>query len=51
MEEISKVGIDLLFCLIVGFIIVQASNSANQNESLINSLTSESTRISFENLK
>ncbi|MBE9048010.1 hypothetical protein IQ255_27055 [Pleurocapsales cyanobacterium LEGE 10410] len=51
MQEVSKVGVDLLFCLIIGFLIIQASNSAQQNEELINSLSAESARISANSLK
>lgn len=45
MEEFSKVGIDLLFCLIIGFLIIQASNSAQHNEDLSNTISTEATRI------
>ena len=48
MQEINKMGIDLLFCLIVGFLIIQASNSAKQNESLSNSISIESARITAD---
>jgi len=51
MQDFSKVGIDLLFCLIIGFIIIKASNSAKQNEDLTNNLSLESARISSENIQ
>ena len=51
MQQVSKVGIDLFFCFIVGFLIIQASSSARQNEELTNSLSVESTRISVENFE
>lgn len=51
MQDFSKVGIDLLFCLIMGFIIIKASSSVNQNEELTNSLSLESIRISSENVQ
>ncbi len=38
-------GIDLLFCFIIGFLIIQASNSAKQNENLSNSISVEAARI------
>lgn len=49
MQEISKVGIDLFFCFIIGFLIVQATNSSHQNQSLTDSLSAESARISASN--
>ncbi|MEL6440213.1 MAG: hypothetical protein AAFQ80_13265 [Cyanobacteria bacterium J06621_8] len=51
MEVISKVSLDLIFCLIIGFITIQASQSASQNQEFTESLTQESVRISAENLK
>ncbi|MEM8721943.1 MAG: hypothetical protein AAGE84_22045 [Cyanobacteria bacterium P01_G01_bin.39] len=51
MQEISKVSIDLFFCLIIGFIIIQASQSASQNQELTNNLTQESSRISADRWK
>lgn len=51
MQEISKLGVDLFFCLIIGFIIIQASQSASQNQELTNSLSHESARISADNIK
>ena len=51
MQEVSKIGVDLLFCLIIGFLIIQASNSAQQNEELTNSLSIESARISADRFK
>ena len=51
MQEITKVGVDLFFCLIIGFVIVQASNSASQNQELTNTLSQESARISADNFK
>ena len=50
MQELNKIGIDLLFCFIIGFLIIQASNSANQNEELSNSISVESARISADSL-
>ena len=50
MQEISKIGIDLLFCLIVCFLIIQASNSAKHNEELSDTISTESARISAESL-
>ncbi|MGD1919488.1 MAG: hypothetical protein ACFCAD_11715 [Pleurocapsa sp.] len=50
MQELNKVGIDLLFCFIIGFLIIQASNSAQQNEDLSNIINIESARISEANL-
>ena len=46
MQELSKIGIDLLFCLLIGFLIIRASNSSKQNEELNNSLSWKSVRIS-----
>lgn len=46
MQELSKIGIDLLFCFIIGFLIIQASNSAQQNEDISNIISIESARIS-----
>lgn len=51
MQEISKVSVDLVFCLIIGFLIIQASNSASHNQELTNTLSQESTRISTDNLE
>lgn len=51
MPEISKLSIDLVFCLIIGFIIIQASQSAPQNQELTDSLSHESARISADSLK
>lgn len=48
MQEFSKIGIDLLFCLIIGFLIIKASSSVKENEELTNSLSLESARISSE---
>lgn len=49
MQELNKMSIDLLFCFIIGFLIIQASNSAGQNENLSNSISVEAARISSEN--
>lgn len=46
MQELGKIGIDLLFCFIIGFLIIQASNSAQQNEDISNIISIESARIS-----
>jgi len=51
MQDFGKVGIDLLFCLIIVFIIIKASSSVKQNEELTNSLSLESARISSENIQ
>ncbi len=51
MQEIRKATVDLFFCLIIGFLIVQASNSAPHNEELTNTLSPKSARISADNLK
>ena len=51
MQEINKVSVDLLFCFIIGFLIIQASNSAQTNEDLSNSLNIESARITADSLK
>ncbi len=45
MQGLNKIGIDLLFCFIIGFLIIQASNSAQQNEEISNLLSIESNRI------
>jgi len=50
MQEINKMGIDLLFCFIIGFLIIQASNSAKQNENLSNSISVEAARITANSL-
>ena len=50
MQELNKIGIDLLFCLIIGFLIVKASNSARQNEDISNIISIESDRISAASL-
>lgn len=50
MQELNKIAIDLLFCSIVSFLIIQASNSAKQNEELSNTISIEADRISAENL-
>ena len=46
MQEISKVAVDLFFCFVIGFLIIQASNSAQQNQELTDALSLESARIS-----
>ena len=46
MQVSNKVKLDLLFCFMLGFIVIQASNSASHNEVLTNSLSLESIRIS-----
>ena len=50
MQELNKIGIDLLFCLIIGFLIIQTSNYAQQNEELSNIIGVESARISADNV-
>ena len=50
MHQLNKIGIDLLFCLIVSFLIIKASNSAQQNEDISNIISAESARISATNL-
>ena len=49
MQEISKVSIDMLFCLIIGFLIVQATNASNHNQEFNSTLSAESARISANN--
>lgn len=51
MQEISKIGVDLFFCLIISFLIIQATSSAPHNQELTNSLTRESARISADSFK
>lgn len=51
MQEISKVTVDLVFCFAIGFLIIQASNSAHHNQELTNALSLESARISANSLK
>ena len=51
MHEINKVGIDLFFCIIIGFLIIQASNSAHTNKNISNSISVESARITADSLK
>ena len=50
MQEFHKIGIDLLFCFIIGFLIIQASNSAQQNEEISNIISIESARITANSL-
>ena len=50
MQELNKIGVDLLFCFIIGFLIIQASNSAQQNEDVSNIIATESDRISAASL-
>ena len=45
MQKVSKVGIDLFFCFIIIFLVIQATNSAHQNQNVTNILKSESARI------
>ena len=45
MQEVSKVSIDLFFCFIISFLVIQATNSANQNQNITNILNTESARI------
>jgi len=49
MQEISKVSIDILFCLIISFLIVQATNTSQHNQRLTDTLSAESSRISADN--
>jgi len=49
MQEISKVSVDMLFCLIIGFLIIQASNASQHNQKLTDTLSAESARISASN--
>jgi len=49
MQEISKVSIDMLFCIIIGFLIIQASSASNHNQKLNSTLNAESARISANN--
>lgn len=46
MQEISKISVDLFFCFIIGFLIVQSTNSSHRNQKITNTLSSESARIS-----
>ena len=46
MQEVSKVSVDLFFCFIISFLVVQATNSSHQNQNLTNILNAESARIS-----
>ncbi|MEL6927827.1 MAG: hypothetical protein AAFO95_04230 [Cyanobacteria bacterium J06600_6] len=46
MQEFSKVSVDMLFCLIIGFLIIQATNASQHNQQLTNTLSAESARIS-----
>ena len=50
MQGLNKIGIDLLFCFIIGFLIVQTSNSAQQNEDVSNLISIESARITANSL-
>ncbi len=50
MQELNKIGIDLLFCLIICFLIIQASNSADNNKGISNLLTIESAKIKANSL-
>ena len=49
MQKISKVSLDLLFCSIVGFLIIQATNASNHNQNFTKTLGAESARISANN--
>lgn len=49
MQEISKVSLDMLFCLIIGFLIIQATNASNHNQKFTQTLSAESARISAAN--
>ena len=51
MTEVHKIGIDLLFCFIIGFLTIQAGNSLKQNQQLSDALSQESARITANNLK
>jgi hypothetical protein len=51
MEELHKIGIDLLFCLILGLLTLQASKSINENQQLSEALTQESARITINYFK
>ena len=48
MQEVSKVSIDLFFCFIISFLVIQSTNSSRQNQNLTNILSTESARISAE---
>ena len=48
MQEISKVGVDLFFCLIIGFLIIQTTNSTQYNQELTDTLSNESARIRLD---
>ena len=49
MQEISKVSLDLLFCLIVSFLVIQSTNASRHNQKLTHTLRAESARISASN--
>ena len=49
MQEIHKISIDLLFCAVLAFLTIHASNSVNNNEKLSRNLSAEATRISAKN--
>lgn len=49
MQEISKISVDLLFCLIISFLIIQSANPSQQNPQLTSILNTESARISANN--
>ena len=51
MQKINKVTVDLVFCFAVGFLIIQASKSAHQNQELTDALSLESARISANSLR
>ena len=51
MQKVSKVGVDLLFCSIVGFIVIQATSSAQYNPELNDRLSAESGRISADRMR
>lgn len=51
MQEVHKLGIDLLFCFIIGFLTIQAGNSLQENQKLAESLNQESARITSNSLR
>ncbi|GAB4533925.1 MAG: hypothetical protein Tsb0014_19780 [Pleurocapsa sp.] len=51
MEELHKIGIDLLFCSILGLLTLQAGRSIKENQQLSDALTQESARITTNILK
>ena len=51
MQEIGKIGVDIFFCLIISFLIIQATSTAPHNQELTNSSSNESARINADSFK